>query len=157
MCEPPALFNSGDREPKDAPANAPGPPALKVVLFGATGNVGRRMASEALNRGYEVVGVVRDPAQSQSPDLRLTLVQGDATDAESVSRVARGADVVVQRNRHPVGSSTTLVGDPLGSFGELLEGPLGAIRGSYYAEVAPKRVTKQTSKPKTIKPLTRER
>ena len=31
----------------------------------------------------------------------------------------------------PVGSSTTLVGDPLGSFGELMEGPLGAIRGSY--------------------------
>ena len=41
----------------------------------------------------------------------------------------------------PVGSNTTLVGDPLGSFGELLEGPLDAIRGSYYAEVAPRRVT----------------
>jgi uncharacterized protein len=68
---------------------------MKIVLFGATGNVGQRIATEALNRGYEVVGVVRDPAHSQSPDPRLSLVQGDATDAESVSRVARGADVVV--------------------------------------------------------------
>jgi hypothetical protein len=49
----------------------------------------------------------------------------------------------------PVASSTTLVGDPLGSFGELLEGPPDAIRGSYYAEVAPKRVT---TKQKEAKP-----
>jgi hypothetical protein len=48
----------------------------------------------------------------------------------------------------PVGSSTTL-GDPFGSFGELLEGPLDAITGYYYAEVAPKRVrTKQKKKQK---------
>jgi len=47
----------------------------------------------------------------------------------------------------PVGSSTTpMFGDPLGSFGELLEGPPGAIRGSYYAEVAPKRVTTKHKK-----------
>ena len=37
----------------------------------------------------------------------------------------------------PLGSNTTLDG----SFGGLLEGPLGAITGSYYAEVALKRVT----------------
>jgi uncharacterized protein len=94
MYEPPALFTSGDRQPKDAAAKPPDS-ALKVVLFGATGNVGRRIASEALNRGDEVVGVVRDPAHAHSPDPRLTLVKGDATDAESVNRVARGADVVV--------------------------------------------------------------
>lgn len=43
----------------------------------------------------------------------------------------------------PVGSNTTFSssGDPYSSFGDLLEGPLGATTGSYYAEVAPKRVT----------------
>ena len=46
----------------------------------------------------------------------------------------------------PVGSSTTLVGDPLGSFDELMEGPLDAITGYYYAEVAPKRVTTKQRK-----------
>ena len=49
-----------------------------------------------------------------------------------------------------VGSSTTpTLGDPLGSFGELLEGPPDAITGFYYAEVAPKRVTtkQQEAKP----------
>ena len=68
---------------------------MKIVLFGATGNVGRRIAAEALRRGHQVTGVVRDPAAVQPPDPRVTLVQGDATDAASVARVVRGADAVV--------------------------------------------------------------
>lgn len=65
------------------------------MLFGATGNVGQRIVREALERGHEVVGVVRDPASSASPDPRVTLVRGDATDAASVAAVAAGADAVV--------------------------------------------------------------
>jgi putative NADH-flavin reductase len=68
---------------------------MKITLFGATGNIGQRIAAEALRRGHEVVGVVRDPARVQSPDPRITLVQGDATDAASVARVAKGADAIV--------------------------------------------------------------
>jgi uncharacterized protein len=68
---------------------------MKIVLFGVTGHIGQRIAREALSRGHEVVGVVRDPAASQAPDPRVTLVQGDATDAASVARLARGADAVV--------------------------------------------------------------
>jgi hypothetical protein len=68
---------------------------MKLVLFGATGNVGQRVAAEALRRGHEVVGVVRDPAAVQSPDPRVPLVKGDATDADSVAGIARGADAVV--------------------------------------------------------------
>src|SRR5215213_4948278 len=68
---------------------------MKIVLFGATGHVGQRIAKEALERGHEVVGVVRDPERSQAPDPRVALVRGDATDAASVARVARGADAVV--------------------------------------------------------------
>jgi len=68
---------------------------MKLVLFGATGNVGQRVAAEALRRGHEVVGVVRDPAAVKSSDPRVHLRQGDATDAESVAEIARGADAVV--------------------------------------------------------------
>jgi uncharacterized protein len=68
---------------------------MKIVLFGATGNVGRRIAAEALRRGHDVVGVVRDPAAVTTPDSRVRLVQGDATKAESVAEVVRGADAVV--------------------------------------------------------------
>jgi len=68
---------------------------MKIVLFGATGNVGQRIAREALERGHEVVGVVRDPSAARTPDPRVTLVQGDATDAASVAAVVAGADAVV--------------------------------------------------------------
>jgi len=40
----------------------------------------------------------------------------------------------------PIASSKS---DFIGEFGNLLEGPLDAITGNYYAEVAPRRVTKQ--------------
>jgi uncharacterized protein len=68
---------------------------MKIVLFGATGNVGQRVIKEALRRGSEIVGVVRDPAAAQSPDPTVKVVQGDATDAASVAAVTRGADAVV--------------------------------------------------------------
>lgn len=68
---------------------------MRITIFGATGNVGRRIALEALRRGHDVTGVVRDPAAVQSPDPRIHLVRGDATSAESVAQVVKGADAVV--------------------------------------------------------------
>ena len=68
---------------------------MKLVVFGATGNVGQRIIAEALRRGHEVVGVVRDPEAVKSPDTRVRLVKGDATDADSIARIVRGADSVV--------------------------------------------------------------
>jgi putative NADH-flavin reductase len=50
---------------------------------------------EALHRGHEVVGVVRDPAAVQPSDPRVRLVKGDATNPEDVARAVRGADAVV--------------------------------------------------------------
>jgi putative NADH-flavin reductase len=68
---------------------------MKLVVFGATGNVGQRVVAEALRRGNQVVGVVRDPDAVKSPDKRVTLVKGDATNADSVATIARGSDAVV--------------------------------------------------------------
>lgn len=68
---------------------------MHIVLFGATGNIGQRITAEALRRGHRVTGVVRDAGAVTSPDPRVTLVRGDATDAASVAAVARGADAIV--------------------------------------------------------------
>jgi putative NADH-flavin reductase len=68
---------------------------MHLVIFGATGNVGCRVALEALRRGHQVTGVVRDPAAVEPPDPRVRLVPGDATRAEDVARAVRGADAVV--------------------------------------------------------------
>jgi uncharacterized protein len=68
---------------------------MRIVVFGATGNIGRRIVLEALGRGHEVVGVVRDPAAVEAPDPRVRLVKADATSDEEVARVVSGADAVV--------------------------------------------------------------
>ena len=68
---------------------------MQIVVFGATGNIGQRIVREALQRGHSVTGVVRDPSAAQSPDPRVRLVKGDATNPDSVAQVARGADAVV--------------------------------------------------------------
>jgi uncharacterized protein len=68
---------------------------MKIVVFGGTGNVGRQVVAEALRRGHEVVGVVRDPSAVKSPDPRVKLVKGDATQSDSIAGIVRGADAVV--------------------------------------------------------------
>jgi putative NADH-flavin reductase len=68
---------------------------MKIVLFGATGNIGQRIVAEALSRGHEVTGVVRDPSVATSPDPRVKLLRGDATDESSVAGAVKGADAVV--------------------------------------------------------------
>jgi uncharacterized protein len=68
---------------------------MKIVVIGATGNIGRRIVKEALSRGHEVIGVVRDPAAVEAPDPRVRLVKADATRADDVARAVKGADAVV--------------------------------------------------------------
>ena len=68
---------------------------MKIVVFGVTGNIGRRVAAEAQRRGHDVVGVVRDPSRVTEPVPGAALAAGDATDAASVAGVVRGADAVI--------------------------------------------------------------
>jgi uncharacterized protein len=68
---------------------------MKIVVIGATGNIGRRIAKEALSRGHQVIGVVRDPSAVQAPDPRVRLVKGDATKPDDIAEVVKGADAVV--------------------------------------------------------------
>jgi putative NADH-flavin reductase len=68
---------------------------MKILLFGATGNVGRCVVEEALKRGHQITGVVRDPQAVERPDPRVTLRRGDATDRRSVAELAASADAVV--------------------------------------------------------------
>src|ERR1700722_15866908 len=79
---------------------------MRIVLFGAAGNMGRRIAREALWRGHQITAVVRDPKSFQPYDDRLTVVKGDATDAESVAAVSAGADAIVNAlSSRPGGNS----------------------------------------------------
>ena len=69
--------------------------AEKIVIFGATGNIGQAIVREALDRGHDVVGVSRSPENFEYGEDNFTGVAGNPTDVESVLEVTAGADAVI--------------------------------------------------------------
>ncbi|MFI5277780.1 MAG: NAD(P)-dependent oxidoreductase, partial [Ktedonobacterales bacterium] len=67
---------------------------MKIVLFGASGRIGQRIAQEALNRGHSITAVARTPESVPLQHERLTTQAGDVRDAALVARLAAGHDIV---------------------------------------------------------------
>ncbi|RSS72833.1 NAD(P)-dependent oxidoreductase [Streptomyces sp. WAC06614] len=97
---------------------------MKIVLFGATGMIGTRIATEALSRGHEVTAVSRS---GRAPEGAAggTGVSGDAADAKAVAELAAGHDVVVSAVSPPRDGS-----DPLEPFTALYAALLDGVRAS---------------------------
>ncbi|MGW6485131.1 NAD(P)-dependent oxidoreductase [Streptomyces sp. NPDC055059] len=60
---------------------------MRILLFGATGMIGSRIAAEAGKRGHEVTGATRSGKDGT--------LAADASDADTVARLAAGHDAVV--------------------------------------------------------------
>lgn len=68
---------------------------MKVIVFGATGSVGKLVVEQALEQGHTVTAFCRNPAGlTVSSDPALKLVKGDVLDPESVSKAVAGQEVV---------------------------------------------------------------
>jgi putative NADH-flavin reductase len=65
---------------------------MKIALFGASGMIGSRIASEALSRGHEVTGYTRSGAPLPDGAVAAT---GDLSDETTVKEAATTHDVVV--------------------------------------------------------------
>ena len=65
---------------------------MKLLLLGATGQTGRHLLRQALDRGHHVTAFVRHPDAVALQHDRLSVVQGDATDADAVRDAASGHD-----------------------------------------------------------------
>jgi uncharacterized protein len=65
---------------------------MKLIVFGASGQLGARLVDEALARGHDVTGVARDASRL---DDRINTASADATDPGSVAAVAAGHDAAV--------------------------------------------------------------
>src|SRR3954452_3140673 len=65
---------------------------MKILVTGATGFIGGRLARQLLAEGHEVRALVRDPAKAR--DLEgAELRRGDLLDAKSLSGAGDGIDV----------------------------------------------------------------
>lgn len=66
---------------------------MKLVVFGATGGVGKLFVQQAVEKGHEVTAFVRTPSKMDIEGVQI--VQGDAFDAKAVAKVIVGQDAVV--------------------------------------------------------------
>ncbi|HEV8402543.1 MAG TPA: SDR family NAD(P)-dependent oxidoreductase [Candidatus Limnocylindrales bacterium] len=67
-----------------------------IVITGAAGFIGSRIARRLYERGDEVVAIVRDPARADAlRDLGVRLVAGDLSDQADIRRVVAGAGAVI--------------------------------------------------------------
>ena len=67
---------------------------MKVIVFGATGRVGRAVALTLLTRGHQVTAFARDASKLPEQD-GIDVIVGDATDADAVARAVVGHDAIV--------------------------------------------------------------
>lgn len=70
--------------------------SAKITVLGAGGRAGRAIIAEAVSRGHTVAALVRVP--SRHNDLsgdQVTIIGGDALDAQSVSAAAAGSAAII--------------------------------------------------------------
>lgn len=68
---------------------------MKLIIFGATGTVGRQVVEQALDRGHLVTAFARNPVKLDIQHPQLNMVQGDVMDFPAVQQAVRGQDAVV--------------------------------------------------------------
>jgi NADH dehydrogenase len=72
------------------------PRRLSVLLTGASGFVGGRIAGRLIERGHAVRALVREPsAAADLSELGVTLVQGDVTRSETLASAVDGCETVI--------------------------------------------------------------
>jgi hypothetical protein len=67
---------------------------MKIALIGATGFVGSRLLSEALDRGHEVTAIVRRPERLTVQD-HLHPVKADVYDIDKLAQILAGHEAVI--------------------------------------------------------------
>lgn len=67
----------------------------KLLIIGATRHTGYHLMRQALDSGYAVTALARDPARLDVRHERLTVLQGDVMDAATLAPALAGQDAVV--------------------------------------------------------------
>lgn len=68
---------------------------MKVLMFGATGSIGRLLVEQVLEPEHMVTAFLRNPAKLDIQHQNLKIVQGDVTDAAAVERAMPGQEAVL--------------------------------------------------------------
>ena len=82
---------------------------MKITVFGAAGNIGKRVINEALSRGHEITAVLRSASSIDGLSPLVKTKLGDASKVEDVVRLSEGQDLVVSATRPAAGSESELI------------------------------------------------
>ena len=80
----------------EAPSQTP----TRILIVGATGGTGRQLVEQALERGFTVTALVRNPSRLRVDHQRLKVVQGDVLDPTSIEAAMDGQDAVLSALGH---------------------------------------------------------
>jgi len=67
----------------------------RILLYGATGRTGELILQRALQQGYAVTALVRNPAKLTVQSEHLTVVEGQPTNLADVRQAMRGCHAVI--------------------------------------------------------------
>lgn len=82
---------------------------MRIIVFGAAGDIGSRVVNEALNRGHEVTAVVRRESQLAGLPEKAKGVVGHADQLNDVVKLTAHHDLIISAVRPPQGSESELV------------------------------------------------
>lgn len=68
---------------------------MKILLIGASGNIGQRILKEALNKGCEVTAAQRNPNAITLQHPNLSVIKADLLNPAALPDLLKGHDVVV--------------------------------------------------------------
>ena len=68
---------------------------MNIIIFGATGRMGKHLVKQALELGHSVTAFVRDRKKVDNADGSLKIVEGNVFDPESVKNAVDSQDAVI--------------------------------------------------------------
>lgn len=87
---------------------------MKIAVLGATGKTGGLVVKQALEQGYQVVALVRDPVRLTLRHPQLSVMKGSPTSLADAEKCLNGVDAVIHClgiGGKGDGKPTTLVSD----------------------------------------------
>ncbi|CAM3630509.1 NAD(P)-dependent oxidoreductase [Marinicrinis lubricantis] len=78
-------------------------PSHKIVIIGGTGRAGRHIAAEALDKGYQVRMLIRNPDKLSNKDPRIEIIRGTIEDTD-IKQLLKGCETVINTFGQPAKS-----------------------------------------------------
>ena len=68
---------------------------MRVIIFGATGGIGKWALKHALEKGHEVTAYVRNPSKITIEHEHLTVIKGEISDSAAMMEALKGQEAVI--------------------------------------------------------------